>query len=432
MRLSQYFIPVLKETPADANTVSHRLMLRAGMIRQQNSGIYYWLPLGFKMLEKIKHVIEIELEKAGSIQLLMPTIQPASLWLESNRYEDYGKEMLRITDRHENQMLYGPTNEEAITDIFRQNIFSYKDLPKNFFQIQWKFRDEIRPRFGVMRGREFLMKDGYSFDLSEEDAVATYKLMYVTYLKIFAKLGLTAIPVRAETGAIGGSLSHEFHIIADTGESQIYFDQKFVEYIEKQDFDFDRLQNFYAAADEMHIAEKCPINSTDLVSRRGIEVGHVFNFGNKYTKIMNAKVMNKEGELIYPECGSYGIGVSRLVAAIIESSHDDRGIVWPKEISPFDISLVNLKISDQLCTKICDEIYEKLIANNIAVLYDDKDDSVGSKLATHDLLGFPWQVIVGPKSAANNTVTLKARNKDEKEEMSIESLYKRILDVHPA
>ena len=281
MRLSKYFLPILKETPSDAAIVSHRLMIRAGMIRQQNSGIYYWLPLGFKILERIKSIVRKNLEQADCIELLMPCIQPADLWKESQRYDSYGKEMLRMIDRHDNSMLFGPTNEEAITDIFRKNIFSYKDIPKNFFHLQWKFRDEIRPRFGIMRGREFLMKDGYSFDLDEESARKSYKKMYITYLKIFKELGLSAIPVRADTGAIGGDLSHEFHIMADTGESQIYFDKKFNDYLAKDEYNFEELQSLYAAADEMHDEKKCNISSENLISKRGIEVGHIFYFGNK-------------------------------------------------------------------------------------------------------------------------------------------------------
>jgi prolyl-tRNA synthetase len=427
MRLSKYFLPVLKETPSDAAIVSHRLMIRSGMIRQQNSGIYYWLPLGFRVLEKIKNIVRKHLEEADCIELLMPCIQPADLWKESERYDSYGKEMLRMIDRHENSMLFGPTNEEAITDIFRKNIFSYKDLPKNFFHLQWKFRDEIRPRFGVMRGREFLMKDGYSFDLDEQSARQAYKKMYITYLKIFRALGLTPIPVRADTGAIGGDLSHEFHIMADTGESQIYFDKKFNDYLAKDEYDFEELQSLYAAADEMHDENKCNISGDDLLSRRGIEVGHIFYFCNKYTKIMNAKVLGKNGEQIFPECGSYGIGISRLVAAIIESSHDDSGIIWPSSVSPFSASLINLKPSDITATNLANEVYEKLLAVNIEVLYDDSDDSIGTKFATHDLLGFPLQIIVGPKSASQNLVELKNRKTGHKEELSIESLLASLV-----
>lgn len=425
MHLSKYFLPLLKENPAEAKIASHRLMLKAGMIRQQNSGIYHWLPLGIKTLKKISSIVSKNLNKFGCQEILMPCIQPAELWQESGRYDSYGKEMLRIKDRHDNEMLFGPTNEEAVTDIFRKNIFSYKELPKNLYHIQWKFRDEIRPRFGIMRGREFLMKDGYSFDIDQQSAEQTYQNMYLCYLNIFSDLGITAIPVIADTGVIGGNLSHEFHVIAQTGESQIYFDKKYLDLVKNKNITFSELASLYSAADEMHKPETCPINDDHLISGRGIEVGHIFCFGDKYTKSMNAKISDKNGNQIYPFCGSYGIGISRLVAAIIESSHDDNGIIWPSQVSPFDISLINLATHQLECKDLADRLYNELIEANYEVLYDDTDDSAGAKFAKHDLLGFTWQITVGPKLAKQNLVEIKNRKSGEKYE--IES--KKILSI---
>ena len=360
MKLSNYFLPTLKENPIDATVVSHQLMVRAGMIRQTASGIYTWLPLGLKVLRKVEKIIKEEMDKAGALEILMPTIQPAELWIESGRYDAYGKEMLRIKDRHDRDILYGPTHEEVVTDIFRKNVNSYKDLPKNLYQIHWKFRDEIRPRFGLMRGREFLMKDSYSFDIDDASAKKTYNLMYETYFKIFRKMGLNAIALRADTGAIGGDLSHEFHILAETGESAIFYDKKFDELTKLKDFDIAEMQKIYAMADEMHDEKKCPIALDQLSSRRGIEVGHIFNFGLKYSKAMEASVMGASGEKIYPNMGSYGIGASRVVAAAIEANHDANGIIWPKEIAPFQVALINVRSGDELCDKTCEEIYSKL------------------------------------------------------------------------
>jgi len=422
MRLSNYFIPTLKENPIDAKIVSHQLMIRSGMIRQTSLGIYSWLPLGLKVLNKISNIIRDEIDKAGCLEILMPTIQPAELWLESGRYNDYGKEMLKIKDRHDRDLLYGPTNEEVVTDIFRKNIYSYKDLPKNFYQIGWKFRDEIRPRFGVMRGREFLMKDGYSFDIDFESAKKSYDLMYATYFKIFKRMGLDAMAVKADTGAIGGNLSHEFHILADTGESEVFYDKKFDELRKAEIVDIEEMQKLYTAADEMHKQENCPIAPDQIASRRGIEIGHIFHFGDKYSKAMNTTITNNEGIKIFPQMGSYGIGVSRLVAAIIESSFDDRGIVWPESVSPFDIALINLKVGDELCDKICEDLYQQLQAKNVEVLYDDTKNGAGQKFANMDLIGIPIQIIVGPKSAANNLVELKNRKTGEKKEVNIDSV----------
>ncbi len=419
MKLSQYFLPTLKENPIDATVVSHQLMVRAGMIRQTASGIYTWLPLGLKVLRKVEKIVKEEMDKSGALEVLMPTIQPAELWQESGRYDAYGKEMLRIKDRHDRDILYGPTHEEVITDIFRKNVTSYKDLPKNLYQIHWKFRDEIRPRFGLMRGREFLMKDSYSFDIDEVSAKKTYNLMYETYFKIFRRMGLKPMAVRADTGAIGGDLSHEFHILADTGESAIYYDKKFDDL---KNFDVAEMQSLYAMADEMHVAEKCPIPESQLNSRRGIEVGHIFNFGLKYSKAMEAGVMGADGSKIYPNMGSYGIGVSRVVAAAIEANHDANGIIWPKEIAPFQVALINVRAGDELCDKTCEEIYQKLSAQGVEVIYDDTKASLGQKFSIADLIGIPTQIIVGPKSAAAGKVEVKDRKTGEKKEIEITNL----------
>ncbi len=418
MKLSNYFPPTLKENPIDATVVSHQLMVRAGMIRQTASGIYTWLPLGLRVLRKVENIIKREMDKAGALEILMPTIQPAELWQESGRYDAYGKEMLRIKDRNDRDILYGPTHEEVVTDIFRKNVTSYKDLPKNLYQIHWKFRDEIRPRFGLMRGREFLMKDSYSFDIDEVNAKKTYNLMYETYFKIFRAMGLKPMAVRADTGAIGGDLSHEFHILADTGESAIYYDKKF----EDENLNIQEMQALYAMADEMHVVEKCPIPQNQVLTRRGIEVGHIFNFGLKYSKAMEASVMGSDGNKIYPNMGSYGIGVSRICAAAIEANHDANGIIWPSEIAPFQVVLINVRSGDELCDKVCEEIYDKLTAQNIEVLYDDTKASLGQKFSVADLIGVPTQIVVGPKSAAAGKVEIKDRKTGEKKEIEISDL----------
>ena len=427
MRLSKYFLPTLKENPIDATVVSHQLLVRSGMIRQTASGIYSWLPLGLKVLRKVEKIIKEEMDKAGALEVLMPTIQPAELWIESGRYEAYGKEMLRIKDRHDRDILYGPTHEEVITDLFRKNITSYKDLPKNLYQIHWKFRDEIRPRFGLMRGREFLMKDSYSFDLNEEDARKTYNLMYETYFKIFRKMGLKPIALRADTGAIGGDLSHEFHILADVGESAIFYDKKFDELSEEQEIDIAQTQQIYAMADDLHVPEKCPIPADHLVSRRGIEVGQVFNFGLKYSKAMEASVMGAGGEKIYPNMGSYGIGVSRVVAAAIEANHDENGIIWPAQIAPFDVILINIRVGEEACDKACEELYFKLQNKGVEVLYDDTKNSLGQKFSVADLIGVPTQIIVGPKSLALGKVEIKNRKTGEKSEVSLDEVLLKFL-----
>ncbi len=437
MRLSAYFLPLLKENPSEAQIVSHRLMLRAGMIRQSSAGIYSWLPLGFRVLQKVEQIVREEQDRAGAQEVLMPTIQPADLWRESGRYDDYGKEMLRIRDRHERDMLYGPTNEEQITEIFRAAIKSYRDLPKNLYHIQWKFRDEVRPRFGVMRGREFLMKDNYSFDLDVKGAKHSYNKMFVAYLRTYARMGLTAIPMRAETGPIGGDLSHEFIILADTGESAVYCDRAWLDTdilkeAEGLDYEsdlepfFQRWTSLYAATDDMHDAAKCPLPAEKLVTARGIEVGHIFYFGTKYSKPMNAVVAGPSGESIAVEMGSYGIGVSRLVGAIIEASHDERGIIWPESVAPFRVGLVNLRAGDANCVTASDLLYQRLKNAGIEVLYDDRDDSPGAKFATMDLIGLPWQLVIGPRGLANNMAEVKNRKSGERVEIALDAAINRL------
>ena len=422
MKLSQYFLPILKEDPSDAHVVSHKMMLRAGMIRQQNSGIYSWLPLGVKILQKISDIVREELNKIDCVEILLPCIQPADFWIETGRYESYGKEMLKITDRHDNKLLFGPTAEDAITDLIRNNIKSYKQLPLTLYQIQWKFRDEIRPRFGVMRGREFLMKDAYSFDLDEANLIKSYDKIFASYLKIFKRIGVKTIPVQAETGPIGGSLSHEFQIIAKNGESQIFYDPKMDALLDSDNPDVDAIKATYAASDEVHTDENCPIEKDKLSITNGIEIGHIFNFGTKYTEAMNCKVQGKDGKLVYPVCGSYGIGISRFVAAIIEASHDDNGIIWPDAVAPFDLSIICLNYKNEACRDIANKLYEDFKSSN-DVLLDDTDDSVGSKFATHDLIGIPVQIVVGPKLAKENKVEVKYRKDSSRTEVDIDKLH---------
>jgi prolyl-tRNA synthetase len=435
MRLSAYFLPLLKENPSEAQIVSHRLMLRAGMIRQSSAGIYSWLPLGFRVLQKVEQIVREEQDRAGALEVLMPTIQPADLWRESGRYDDYGKEMLRIRDRHERDMLYGPTNEEQITEIFRDAVKSYRELPRNLYHIQWKFRDEVRPRFGVMRGREFLMKDAYSFDLDAAGAKRSYNKMFVAYLRTYARMGLKAIPMRAETGPIGGDLSHEFIILAETGESAVYCDKAWLEtdilatdvdYAGDLEHDFQRWTSLYAATDDMHDPAKCPLPTEQLVTARGIEVGHIFYFGTKYSKPMNAVVTGPNGETVPVEMGSYGIGVSRLAGAIIEASHDERGIIWPEAVAPFRVGLINLRVADAKCVAASDALYGQLRGAGLDTLYDDRDESAGAKFAAMDLIGLPWQVVLGPRGLAAGTIELKNRATGAKEELSAEAAINKL------
>jgi prolyl-tRNA synthetase len=432
MRLSRYFLPVAKETPADAQIASHRLMLRAGMIRQTAAGIYAWLPLGKRVLANIERVVREEQDRAGAVEMLMPTIQSADLWRESGRYDAYGPEMLRIADRHGREMLYGPTNEEMITAIFRDAVKSYRDLPRTLYHIQWKFRDEVRPRFGVMRGREFLMKDAYSFDLDEAGLKASYEAMFVAYLRTFARLGLQAVPVRAPTGPIGGDLSHEFIILADTGESAVFYDAALEEVSRDELLSADastiaRLTSLYAMEEEEHAkVADCPVPEERLRKRRGIEVGHIFAFGTKYSAAMGMSVQTKDGGQVHPQMGSYGIGVSRLAGAIIEASHDDSGIVWPEAVAPFRAGLVNMRADDANVTSAADDIYARLQEAGVETLYDDRDERGGAKFATMDLIGLPWQLIVGPRGLEKGVVELKRRATGEREELSLESALARL------
>jgi prolyl-tRNA synthetase len=433
MRLSRYFLPVTKEPPADAQIVSHQLMLRAGLVRQTAAGIYAWLPLGLRVLKKIEQVVREEQNRAGAVELLMPTIQSADLWRQSGRYDAYGPEMLRIVDRHEREMLYGPTNEEMITLLFKEGAKSYRDLPRTLYHIQWKFRDEVRPRFGVMRGREFLMKDAYSFDLDEEGLKASYEAMFVAYLRTFARMGLQAVPVRAPTGPIGGNLSHEFHILAETGESQLFYDSALEDVTHADLLAADastiaRLTDLYAMEAEEHdkVAD-CPVPADRLRTRRGIEVGHIFAFGTKYSASMGLSVQTRDGAQIHPHMGSYGIGVSRLVGGIIEASHDDSGIIWPESVAPFRVGLINMRADDANCTSAADDIYGRLEQAGIETLYDDRDERGGAKFATMDLIGLPWQLIVGPRGIDKGVVELKHRATGEREEVSLESALARLV-----
>ena len=429
MRLSRFFMPTIKETPSEAQIVSHRLMLRAGMIRQSSAGIYSWLPLGLRVLRKIEQIVREEQDAIGAQEMLMPTIQPADLWRKSERYDAYGPEMLRITDRHDRDMLYGPTNEEQVTEIFADAAKSYRDLPRMLYHIQWKFRDEVRPRFGVMRGREFFMKDAYSFDLDFEGAKRSYNKQFVAYLKTFKRMGLTAIPMKADSGPIGGDMSHEFVILADTGESEVGCHRDFLEneWLNTIDLEgdlqvvVDSFTDKYAATDDERDLDIEGSLGDDLVVARGIEVGHIFFFGTKYSKAFNAVVTGPGGDEITAEMGSYGIGVSRLVGGIIEASHDDDGIIWPESVAPFKVGLINLKVGDDECDKACEDLYRQLQDAGIEVLLDDRDARAGAKFADMDLIGLPWQVVIGPKAVEAGVVEFKNRASGDRQEISAEA-----------
>ncbi len=425
MKFSEYFIPTLKDDPAEAEIISHKLMIRSGMIKQSSSGIYSWLPLGLKVLNKIENIVREEQNNAGAIELLMPTIQSADLWKKSGRYDDYGKEMLRIQDRGGREMLYGPTNEELITDIFQSYINSYKDLPKNLYHIQWKFRDEVRPRFGIMRGREFLMKDNYSFDIDEKSAKNSYNKMFSAYIKTFLRMGLTPISLRAETGPIGGNLSHEFQILAKTGESTLYYD-KDLEALNPEKIDPKKLQSYYAAVDDLHDNNNFPIKNDQLKVSKGIEVGHIFYFGTKYSEKLGAFIQNDKGEKKPVHMGSYGIGVSRLVGAIIEAFHDEKGIIWPLSVAPFHLSIINLSISNQLCLDKTNEIYQNCLKENIDILVDDRDVSIGKKLSDNDLIGVPYQIIIGPRNLKEDLIEIKNRKKNEVQKLKTSDIMNYI------
>ena len=437
MRLSRYFMPTLREAPSDAQIVSHQLMLRAGLIRQEAAGIYAWLPLGLRVLKKIEQVVREEMDRAGAIEILMPTIQLADLWKESGRYDDYGDEMLRITDRGQRDLLFGPTAEEVVTDIFRGYVKSYKDLPLNLYNIQWKFRDERRPRFGVMRGREFLMKDAYSFDIDEAGARRSYNRMFLAYLNVYARLGLKAVPVKADPGPIGGDLSHEFMILADTGESQVFAHRDLVEMgAPGADIDWDgdlepevsRRTSLYAASDEMHDEARFAAMPEDKrMTARGIEVGHIFYFGEKYSKPMKALVTGPDGKDTPVQMGSYGVGVSRLVAAVIEASHDAAGIIWPAAVAPFGAAVLNLRPGDAGCDEVSEKAYAALTAAGLDPLYDDRDDRPGAKFAAADLVGIPWQLIAGPKGVAEGVVELKHRATGERQTIPLDAALKAII-----
>lgn len=442
MRLTRYFLPVLKENPAEAQIVSHRYMLRAGMIKQQAAGIYSWLPMGFKVLKRIEQIVHEEQIRAGHIPLLMPTLQPADLWRESGRYDDYGQEMLRIKDRHDRDMLYGPTNEEMITDIFRSHVGSYKDLPLTLYHIQWKFRDEVRPRFGVMRGREFLMKDGYNFDVDKAAALHAYNRHMVSYLRTYERMGLTAIPMRAASGPIGGDNTHEFLVLAATGESEVFYDSAVTDLkLGQREVDFDdrdqvkaicdEFTTLYARTDETHDAalfDAVPEERRKV--GRGIEVGQIFYFGTKYSEAMGANVVTADGSRVPVEMGSHGIGVSRLLGAIIEASHDDKGIIWPEGVTPFHAGIVNLKQGDAATDAACDAIYKALKAKGLDPLYDDRDERAGAKFATMDLIGLPWRVTVGPRGLANGVVELTSRRTGVSEELTAEAAVARLAEIY--
>ena len=444
MRLSRYFLPVLKENPAEAQIVSHRLMLRAGMIKQSSAGIYSWLPLGFKVLRKIENIVHEEQQRAGHMPMLMPTIQSADLWRESGRYDDYGEEMLRIKDRNDRDMLFTPTAEEMITDIFRSHVGSYKDLPLTMYQIQWKFRDERRPRFGVMRGREFYMKDGYNFDLTKEDALHAYNRHLVSYLRTYERMGLQAIPMRADSGPIGGDDTHEFLVLAETGESEVFYDSAVTDLtFGDRDIDYDNVEQCaavmeefttkYARTDETH--DEALFNEVPedrRMTARGIEVGQIFYFGTKYSEAMKATVQGPDGKPVPVHMGSHGIGVSRLLGAIIEASHDDKGIIWPEGVTPYHCGIVNLKQGDEEADAACDALYKSLTALGLEPLYDDRKERAGGKFATMDLIGLPWRITVGPRGLKNGVVELTSRRTGESEEMTPELAVQKIAEIYTA
>ena len=431
MFLTRFFLPVLKENPKEAEIISHIYMLRAGMIQQSASGIYSWLPLGKIVLEKITEICRQEMIKSGANEILMPTLQSAEIWRESGRYEDYGKEMLRIKDRNNRDLLYGPTNEELVTEIFRTHVKSYKELPLNLFHIQWKFRDELRPRFGVMRGREFLMKDAYSFDFDYKSSIKSYNIMFIAYMQLFKKMGLKAIPMKADTGPIGGDLSHEFIIIADTGESEVFVEKELlnfegtftnINYDDDLQEEVNRFTSFYAATDEKHDATNFDSSDKNLIKTRGIEVGHIFHFGQKYSLPMRANITDKEGKNISVFMGSYGVGLSRLVGAVIEANHDQKGMIWPKEITPWDYNLINLKSGDDDCDRICLDLYSLMNNNALKILYDDTNERAGAKLARADLIGLPYQIMIGPKGIKDQVYDLKCRKSGDISRLSYNEL----------
>jgi prolyl-tRNA synthetase len=425
MRFSQSLIPLMKETPSEAKIASHRLMLRAGMVRQHSAGIYSWLPLGLRVLNKVADIIRDEMNKAGAVELLMPTMQPVELWEESGR-GGYGSETLKAVDRHERTMIYGPTHEEVITDLFRRHVKSYKALPLNLYQIQWKFRDEIRPRFGVMRGREFLMKDAYTFSSDEASHQALYDTMYATYFRIFRRMGLKVIPFKADTGMIGGDQSHEFQVVAETGESEIFYDRKLEALTAAEDLDIAAIRAAYSAADEKHDANTCGVAQQDLVAARGIEVGHIFYFADKYSRPMKAMIKNQTGLEVPVMMGAHGIGVSRLLGAIIEAHHDEKGILWPESVAPFKVGLINLRTGDEAYDKFAEDLYQKLQHAGIEVLYHDLDERAGAKFAAMELIGLPYQVVVAPSAFSEQKVELKERKSGATINLSVDELLEKL------
>ena len=444
MRLSRYFLPVLKESPREATIVSHQYMLRAGMIKQSSAGIYSWLPLGFKVLKRIEQIVHEEQERAGHIAIQMPTIQSADLWRESGRYEAYGDELLRIKDRNDNDMLFTPTAEEMVTDIFRSHVASYKSLPLTLYQIQWKFRDERRPRFGVMRGREFYMKDGYNFDLTKEDALHAYNRHLVSYLRTYERMGLQAIPMRADSGPIGGDDTHEFLVLADTGESEVFYDSTVTDLsFGDREIDYDDvaqcaavLEEFttkYARTDETHDeALFAEVPAERQRTARGIEVGQIFYFGTKYSEAMGASVQGPDGKKTPVHMGSHGIGVSRLLGAIIEASHDDKGIIWPEGVTPFHVGIVNMRSGDEAADAACEALYKQFADLGLEALYDDRDERAGAKFGTMDMIGLPWRITVGPRGLKNGVVELTSRKTGESEEMAPEAVVAKIAAIYAA
>jgi prolyl-tRNA synthetase len=425
MKLSKYYLKTLKESPRSATVPSHNLMLRAGMIKQSSQGIYTFLPLATKVLNNINNIIKEEMTKSGFSEVIMPLIQSASLWKESGRYDSYGKEMLRVKDRHENEMLFGPTAEEVATDIFRQDIVSYRDLPCSFYQIHWKFRDEIRPRFGILRGKEFLMFDGYSFDIDEDSALLTYFEYYKAFMRVFDRIGVDVLPIKADSGPIGGSVNHEFHIPTQTGESDIFYEKDI----------FDKLKNVKNLSDLDKIISKADVKpetnqELEIVNNKGIEIGHIFYFGNKYSKPMKANVTSKDGSLIEVKMGSYGIGVSRIIAAVIEASHDEKGIIWPESIAPFKIIII-VASNDNQVIKLAEEFYNFCLENKIDALIDDTEQSIGSKIANANLIGIPYQLIFSDRNNKNSCcefIVRKSTTNQFIDYQNIRSFIKNLLN----
>jgi prolyl-tRNA synthetase len=430
MLLSKYFLPTRKDTSKDLVLTSHKLMVKAGLIKQISSGLYTMLPMGLKVLKKIENIVREELDSEGFHEMLMPTIQPAELWKESGRYQNYGLEMLKFKDRHGAELLYGPTAEEVAT-LIAKDIKSYKNLPCVLYNIQWKFRDEIRPRFALMRAREFLMMDSYSFDLTEEDAKITYNKHYDAYLRIFARLGLTAIPMQADTGEIGGDLSHEFHIIAESGESEIFYEQDLellIDKIKTGEISSNLRENitkFYAKTEEKHNENKC--QNLKIIKKRGIEVGHNFYFSTKYSSSMNFNVQDNKGNLINPFMGSYGIGIGRLMAAFVEASNDENGIIWHKNISPFDIHIVDLTKSQESKNQAL-KIYHTLKQNKFDVLIDETQDSAKEKFAKSNLIGIPYLLTISERLLEENSVEITERKTQNKNIIKIENITRNLMD----